>query len=199
MPIEELHARFRKKRAIAKPQPAEDQEGKAEDAKPAAVQGPKILKDRELAERQMLGILLKEPQRWHQVSLAVHPFDFGDVTHRRLAETYWQHQQDLGEPVFSEFLGGLDEPALKELAVELMEMAEELAEVEETLKGALNFLDEEKRRRDEQKHLAELRRISQQNVMSPADVEAKWAEFVKNNQAMDPKRLGPVRRFRSGS
>jgi len=87
---------------------------------------------------------------------------------------------------------------VKELAVELVELAEALSEVEVTLNGALNFLEEEKRRREEQKQLAELRRISQQNAAAP-DVEAKWAEFVKNNQTADPKRLGPVRRFKSGS
>ena len=78
-------------------------------------------------------------------------------------------------------------------------MAEELTEVDETLQGAINFIGEERKRREDQKHLAELRRISQQGAAVPADVEAKWAEFVKNNSTADPKRLGPVRRFKSGS
>jgi hypothetical protein len=147
----------------------------------------------------MLGILLREPQRWHQVGLVLHPEDFGDPAHRTLAETYRQHQQDLGEPVFSEFLGELTAPGVKDLAVELMELAEDLTEVDQTLQGALNFIEEERKRREAEKHLAELRRISQQSAAPPQDVEQKWAEFVKNNQTVDPKRLGPVRRFKSGS
>jgi hypothetical protein len=70
--------------------------------------------------------------------------------------------------------------------------------VDETLKGALEFLDEEKKRKQAQKQLADLRRISQKSA-DLEDVEAKWAEFVINNQTADPKRLGPVRRFKSGS
>jgi len=128
----------------------------------------------------------------------VHPEDFADVDRRRLAEIYWQHQQDLGEPVFSEFLGQLDEPAIKELSLELMELAEELTEVEPVLDGALNFIREERRRREDSKQLAELRRISH-DATGSQDVEAKWAEFVKNNQTSDLRRLGPVRRFKSGS
>jgi DNA primase len=197
IPVDELHARFRKKKTVA-PRTAPSEDLAAEAARPPVEAAVKIPQDRKLAERQMLGILLKEPQRWHQVGLVVHPEDFGDPGHRRLAETYWQHQQDLGEPVFSEFLGDLTEPGVKDLAVELMELAEDLAEVDQTLQGALNFIEEERKRREAEKHLAAIRRISQQSA-APQDVEQKWAEFVKNNQTMDPKRLGPVRRFKSGS
>jgi hypothetical protein len=201
IPIDELHARFRKKKAAVTPRVASPEPLAAEAAGPAKPELPvvKIPRDRKLAERQMLGILLREPQRWHQVGLVLHPEDFGDPAHRKLAETYWQHQQDLGEPVFSEFLGELTAPGAKDLAVELMELAEELLEVDQTLQGALNFIEEERKRREAEKHLAELRRISQQSAAPPQDVEQKWAEFVKNNQTVDPKRLGPVRRFRSGS
>ena len=158
----------------------------------------KIPQDRKLAERQMLGILLREPQKWHKVGLIVHPEDFADVDRRRLADVYWQHQQDLGEPEFREFIGQLDEPVIKALALELMAEAEEMEDVEQTLEGALSFIREERRRREDSKHLAELRRISH-SAAGSQDVEAKWAEFVKNNQTSDLRRLGPVRRFKSGS
>jgi hypothetical protein len=197
MPIEALHARFRPKRSA--PKPAGPAAPPAEVASPLPEEPEvKIPRDRELAERQMLGILLKEPERWHKIGLTVHADDFQARTHRKLAETYWQHQQDLGEPVFHEFLSVLEDPAIKDLAVELMEFAEALDGVDETLKGALEFLDEEKKRKQAQKQLADLRRISQKSA-DLEDVEAKWAEFVKNNQTADPKRLGPVRRFKSGS
>jgi hypothetical protein len=199
IPVDALHARFAKRKPAPAARPAVAADASEPVSPPPTPEETvKIPRDRELAERQMLGILLKEPQRWHRVGQVVHPEDFGMPVHRRLAETYWQHQQDLGEPEFSEFLGELPDDRVKELAVELVELAEALPEVEVTLNGTLNFLEEEKRRREEQKQLAELRRISQQNAAAP-DVEAKWAEFVKNNQTADPKRLGPVRRFKSGS
>jgi hypothetical protein len=201
IPIEDLHGRFRK-RPVSKPAASPSQATPPVDAGAPASQRPqpaaKIPLARALAEREMLGILLREPQRWHKVGLVVHPADFTDVDRRKLAEIYWQHQQDLGEPVFSELLGQLDEPAVKEMALELMELAEELSDTEQTLRGALTFFEEERRRREEQKQLAEIRRISQGSAGSP-DAEAKWAEFVKNNQTLDLRRLGPVRRFKSGS
>jgi DNA primase len=202
IPIEDLHGRFRK-RSIAKPaaSPAQGSMPTEAGALPTsrrAEPAVKIPMAQSLAERQLLGILLREPQKWHKVGQVVHPADFLDVDRRTLAEIYWQHQQDLGEPVFSEFVGQLDEPAVKEVALELMEMAEALEDVTETLNGALGFFQEERRRREEHKQLAELRRISQNSAGSP-DAEAKWAEFVKNNQTLDLRRLGPVRRFKSGS
>jgi DNA primase len=202
IPIEDLHARFRK-RPVAKPASAASSPQGAATAQPAVTPRPaapsvKIPMAQALAERQMLGILLREPQKWHKVGLIVHPEDFADVDRRRLAEVYWQHQQDLGEPEFREFVGQLDEPAVKALALELMAEAEAMEDVEQTLEGALNFIREERRRREDSKHLAELRRISH-SAAGSQDVEAKWAEFVKNNQTSDLRRLGPVRRFKSGS
>jgi DNA primase len=202
IPIEDLHGRFRK-RAVAKPGSAASSPQAAAPAAPAVASQPaaptvKIPMAQALAERQMLGILLREPQKWHKVGLIVHPDDFADVDRRRLADIYWQHQQDLGEPEFREFIGQLDEPVIKALALELMAEAEEMEDVEQTLEGALSFVREERRRREDSKHLAELRRISH-NAAGSQDVEAKWAEFVKNNQTSDLRRLGPVRRFKSGS
>ena len=60
---------------------------------------------------------LLEPRRWHEVQKQVHLEDFTDELHRQLAETYWSHQQDEGEPVFNEFLGMLENENLRELAV----------------------------------------------------------------------------------
>jgi hypothetical protein len=202
IPIEDLHGRFRK-RPVAKPASTASSPQGSATAQPVmpvrpAAPAVKIPMAQALAERQMLGILLREPQKWHKVGLVVHPEDFADVDRRKLAEIYWQHQQDLGEPVFNEFLGQLDDPTIKDLAMELMESAQELEEVEPTLNGALDFIREERRRREDSKHLAELRRISH-DAAGSQDVEAKWAEFVKNNQTSDLRRLGPVRRFKAGS
>ncbi|HEY7118418.1 MAG TPA: toprim domain-containing protein, partial [Tepidisphaeraceae bacterium] len=195
--VDELNRRFSIRKTlnkVAKPAEAAEQAPATPVAPTPAI---KIPMAQELAERQMLGILLNEPNRWHKIGQFVHPEDFADPGRRKLAEIYWQHQQDVGEPVFREFVGELTDPVIKELAIELIGLVEETQEVEETLRGALGFLQEEKRRREEQKQLADLRRISQQSAGPEA--EAKWAEFVKNNQTLDLRRLGPIRRFKSGS
>jgi DNA primase len=69
---------------------------------------PAVLSARDRAERQILGVLLLEPHRWHTVQTLVGPEDFTEPVRARLAEVYWRHQHDEGEPVFSEFLGILD-------------------------------------------------------------------------------------------
>ncbi len=81
------------------------------------------------AQRWILGTLLLEPARWHDVQTRVHTEDFSDPDLRRLAEIYWSHQRDEGEPVFNEFLGLLEEPGLKELAINLLNEVEDQEQV----------------------------------------------------------------------
>jgi hypothetical protein len=71
---------------------------------------------------------------------------------------YWGHQRDEGEPVFNEFLSLLVDRELKELAVELIEDVERLPNIDDTLKDAVLHLIEVRRRREEQKLVAQLRR-----------------------------------------
>ena len=188
MPMDEIHRRFTRRRAV----PAA--EG-VQAGQPVASPEKRKTTAQELAERQLLGILLREPHRWHQVKFDVHPEELTNPAHRRLAELYWQHQQDIGEPQFAEFLSDLSESSVKELAVELMQEAEELEQLEQTLSGAMAFLQEERERRKAQKQKADMLRINQQGI-SPEEQAAQWAEFVKNNQSADPRRLGPIRRLK---
>jgi DNA primase len=190
IPIDDLHRRFRKKKTAV----PSVTDGAVEQVAAVA----KLPLAQELAERQMLGILLREPSRWHELRNQIHAEDFADPERRALAQAYWEHQQHVGEPVFSEFLSDLQNEASKELAVDLVDLAEQLGEVEETLNGALKYLEEERKRREEQKQLAELRRISQQNA-GPEATKEPFEMFVKNNQVADLRRLGPVRRFKPGS
>ena len=114
------------------------------------------------AERHILGILLVEPGRWHGVLKDVDVADFADPLKRKLAELYWSHQRDEGEPVFSEFLSQLAEADLAEVAIELVEEVESLPSVDDALKGALLHFQEERRRREERKLVAQLRRTEDQ-------------------------------------
>jgi hypothetical protein len=111
-----------------------------------------------MAERHILAALLSEPQRWHDVQQTVHVEDFTDAARRRLAEVYWAHQRDEGEPVFNEFLSQLSEIdqgqpriGLAELAIELVEEAETLPGLDDALKGAVLHLEEIRSRRENQK------------------------------------------------
>ena len=82
---------------------------------------------RDTAERWILAVLLAEPGLWAGLVDKVHVSDFTDDGRRRLAELYWQHQQDEGEPAFNEFLDVLrsaseedGSPDLASLAVGLV-------------------------------------------------------------------------------
>ena len=110
--VEELNRRF----APPKNTPPQNQRGPGPNgagpgraigpSRPAVAAGPrKVLSAQDRAERWILGILLLEPRRWAQVQRTIGVTDFTDGTRRRLAEMYWQHQRDEGEPVFNEFLG----------------------------------------------------------------------------------------------
>src|SRR5206468_89140 len=95
---------------------------------------------RDSAERHILGVLLLEPARWHDVQQTVDPSDFTDEARRRLAEVYWTQQRDEGEPVFNQLLGHLAEiggESMVELAVEMADEAQDLPSLDDALAGAL--------------------------------------------------------------
>jgi hypothetical protein len=72
---------------------------------------------------------------------------FTDALHHRLAEIYWTHQQDEGEPVFHEFLGLLEDDSLKELSVACFDEVEALGDPEAVFNSALNFVRESQNRK----------------------------------------------------
>ena len=185
IPREELNRRFGR----SKNTPPPSQSGQGGQRGPgigpsrpavAAPSSRRFLSAQDRAERWVLGILLLEPHRWKQVQRTLNPMDFTDATRRRLAEIYWQHQRDEGEPVFNEFLGllhdgsragdpppsdGAAAPSAEELiglAVEAVDEVEALADVETTLSEALAHLESVRSQRDEQKLMAELRRTSEE-------------------------------------
>jgi hypothetical protein len=104
--------------------------------------------------------LLNEPHRWTDVQHHVAVEQFADEDRKRLAEIYWHHQRDEGEPAFNEFLSSLMDPNLQSLAVSLVEEFETLYEPESRLKEAIIFLADEKRREEENKQIAATKRTS---------------------------------------
>jgi len=167
IPVDELNRRFRSRKALGNrpaPSPAE-QQGAVPTSYPAR---PLTAQDR--AERQILGILLLQPHRWHEVQRAVRLEDFAHEGHHRLAEIYWNHQRDEGEPVFNEFLGTLGEPALAEIAMLAVDEVEALDDADQVLAEALVWLEHRHRVQEEQKLLAGLRRSSE-NASEDNEIE----------------------------
>jgi DNA primase len=168
--VEDLNRRFgQKKKSKAKPvvqsavgPAALDENGQsvstpdADHSSRPKQTGPLNATDR--SERWILAILLAEPSRWSHVQLYVSPQQFSDENRRRIAEIYWNHQTDEGEPVFSEFLSNLMEPELAELAVSLIEEFDTLYDPVQRLDEAIGFLAEQRKREEAPKLLAVLRR-----------------------------------------
>jgi DNA primase len=158
IPADALYRRFRLKPQAAKPPiQAAAEEGSTNNvpATPAR-KGPLYARDR--SERWILAILLAEPHRWFELQQKVHPPEFTDDARRTLAELYWRHQQDEGEPVFSEFLGTLEDPAVANLAVELVEEFDSLVDADARMNEAIACLDEKRRSVENEKQMAQLRR-----------------------------------------
>ena len=187
IPVDALNRRFRSTR----PAPARrtTTEGpiqkapEANQAQPVKKSAPPLA--RTLAERRLLGALLGEPRRWHEVQQFVHVEDFTDEPCRRLAEVYWAHQRDEGEPVFNEFLGLLTDPVLTELAVELVDEIEGLPDLEQTLVESLRFLAEERERQERQNAIAAIRRTSDEE-----DEIALLQKIAENARKPDLRRVG---------
>jgi DNA primase len=192
IPVDALQRRFKfRKPPGGKPlTQAPSAQGTIEDVSaPAQSAGPLTARDR--AERAILGILLIEPGRWFDLQQHVHLEDFTDADRARLARLYWEHQRHEGEPLFSEFLGALTEAKLGSLGIELVEEAEGFADPDSELADAIGHMEEAKSRREEEKHLAALRRTKEEKVSEEEEI-ARLRAFVKNNQP-GLHRLGPMR------
>jgi hypothetical protein len=124
---------------------------------------------RQRAEGYILGLLLLEPGRWQAVQKQIEPADFTDPQLRQIVELFWSHQRNEGEPKLNEFLGLLEEPQLKSVAMRWVDEASAAAEPEAVLTGSLGHLSDERRRVDERKLIDRLRRTEQQ---LPPDVSA---------------------------
>ena len=198
---EELHRRYGRAarkmsgRPMAAAHRSEAANNSATTATPARPIERRKPTAQDMAERHILGALLSEPQRWHSVQQTVHVEDFTDAARRRLAEVYWAHQRDEGEPVFNEFLSQLSEidqgPArvgLAELAIELVEEAEALPGLDDALKGAVLHLEEIRSRRENQKLTAQLQRKDEH--LGEQDEVSLLRKLQEKSRQPDLRRVG---------
>lgn len=181
-----------------------EQVGHATEEAPAAEpSGP--LDGTGRAERWILGILLLEPERWMKVQRSVRAEHFTVPAHRRLAEVYWDHQRNEGEPVLNEFLGELGRSGamLADLAVEVVDEverlsagsehpdAEDIPDRDQMLDEGIAQLARARGLHEEHKLLAELRRTSHErrpgehgnesSVGDAADAEVALLKQVQEN------------------
>lgn len=166
VPVDELNRRFKATR-MPKSRPAEA----AATAPVPAPAPPERISGRGQAERWILGILLLEPNRWHRVQRTIGVTDFEHPDRRRLADLYWEHQRHEGEPVFNEFLGLLQDPALVELAVGAVDEVEALPDREQTLTDALGYFEQMRNSADSQKLVARLRRTTEEPLPEQEQVD----------------------------
>ena len=91
-------------------------------------------------------MLLNEPGRWSAVQARVGPGDFAAGPVRDLAEIYWDHQRNEGEPELADLVSSLDGP-LKSLAVALSREVDPFDPARVVADGVAFFEAESTRRR----------------------------------------------------
>jgi hypothetical protein len=185
IPVEVLHRKFGKTGQKEARQPISGQNVASSTAAGAA----RPVDGRYLAEQQVLGVLLLEPHRWGRVQTLVSVEDFGEGRLKSVAEAYWNHQREEGEPVFNEFIDSLKEAELKSLAIELADAVEEL-DLEVTLAGALQYLAESRRRSEEQKIVAALRRDGSDSGMSEEEQLKLFTKLHESARTPNIRRVG---------
>jgi hypothetical protein len=121
------------------------------------------------------------------------PEDFTDGPRRKLAEIYWQHQQDEGEPVFNQFLDLLIDAVVKELAVELAQQASAEPEPELSLKERLEYLRLQRGRFQQEKLEAQLRGGSHQGSPDGLLDEAALLQQISESCKVPDLRRLPAR------
>lgn len=145
--------------------------------KPADVPVSKVVDTaNEKAEKWVLGALLLEPGLWQDVQQVINVDDFRDERRRALAERIWDHQRHEGEPVFSEFLSGLDDPTLTSLAVELLDETERHLQVSDSAPSSADVAPDARRfMMDGAAHLLECRQRTEQQKLV-ADLRSRMEE-----------------------
>jgi DNA primase len=162
---------------------------------------PRSARDR--AEEWILGVLLLEPHRWHAVQTVLSPVDFLHPLCRGLAEVFWHHQRDEGEPVLNEFIAALSagnstsdapgEPSpgrpLADLAMGCVAEVEALPDREQTLNDALAHLAQANCLVQERKLLGELRRTdnSGQSEEDQVALLRQLTQRVRERATVDKK------------
>lgn len=144
------------------------------------------------AERQILASLLAQPSWWHEVQKRVLLEDFLDPCNRKLAEVIWDHQKNEGDIPFTEFLNILRPLRLSEVAIELMQSADQDEQINTTLSQAVDYLQYARDSRERAKLSSRLRRTTEGAEGGAAEDEASAVDALRKlaeaAQKADPRR-----------
>jgi DNA primase len=177
IPMEELNRRFRVKLGKGRPAPVKTQVAEAnEPKKDAPAPRPTA---RQLAEGFILGLLLSEAGRWQQIQQSLGPADFTEESLRRIAELFWRHCEDEGEPVFNEFLDHLPDVELKGAAVRWADMAANSSEKERYLSDSLLHIIRDRECEEKQKLVVELRTHQQLDTLRKLQEKARLPDLKR--------------------
>jgi DNA primase len=160
-PMEELNRRFRTKTAKRRPAAAGQAPQVAEAGEPNSNVSAARLTARQRAEGFILGLLLAEPHRWHQIQQTLKPSDFTDDSLRGIAEMFWRHLQDEGEPVVNEFLSLISDVGLKSVAVKWANEATDAIEKDQYLADSLGHIIREQEIEERRRLVVGLRQTAQ--------------------------------------
>lgn len=183
IPLAELHQRCKTRRTFC-PRPS------SQSATPSGSPTGQPPSGKDLAEKWILGILLLQPKRWHNLQAGLHLEDFAEPGRRQLAELYWRYQQDEGEPVFNEFLAALNDENLKVLAIELVEEVEELDDLDARLQSALEQLAELRRNRESQQTMKTLL-SAKDNPLPPEEEIDLLMKLTQTKKTPNTRSIGP--------
>lgn len=174
IPMEELNRRFRVKGMKARPGPVKAQVDSADvpkmDARPTA---------RQRAEGFILGLLFAEPGRWHEIQQGLSLTDFTDESLRQIAELFWQHSADEGEPVFNEFLAQLPDVDLQGVAVRWADEVSNSVEREKYLSDSLAHIIRDRQCEEKQKLVVELRTNQQLDTLRKLQEKARLPDLKR--------------------
>ena len=215
MPTEKLHARFSSKPQFAasaqasqprqKSQWRQTSEGKW-TKKPALagprrsdVQVPPPESAQQRAEAVLLGALFCEPSIWHGAQAQIGPNDFADRRYSWLADEFWSHLRNEGEPSFAEWLDlisaqvlsrGSDESAAaraRDTCIELTERAEQRAE--QLIRNHPGEDRLERLRRVASRSVADLRQLRERGEVARLVADARESGLTPGSDEDDIERL----------
>jgi len=141
------------------------------------------------AEGFVLGYLLCEPADWADIQKFVEPAGFAPGPRRMLAEIYWQHQRDEGQPVLNQFLSLLDGQAdIKELATQLAQEVQTTAEPRQFLQACIEYFRLQRLRLEQEKQEARLR-ASNEFPLAVEEEAAVLQQLSDLSRIPDPRRM----------
>ena len=147
VPTDDLVARIRAIRAQARPRQAVVPTVRLARQRPISA--------RERAERELLGAILNEPERWESVQAKLGPADFATLDLRQLAERLWDAYRNEGTLPLNEVLDWMDD-ALKPVAIESAQEASAKAAQAALAEAAVAFIFDERRRDADKKDRTEM-------------------------------------------